>query len=231
MKVITIVWLVLAALLVVLNRAAHYWLGYSETPEAFALSDRFFAIMAEFGLFLLLIIPALGTELAKKGRLWSYIGLLGFWPVVIGTFFVVQTFAKSGGELIAQGLRDRVMHELSLDDLRRFAKEVHQARLLHDQDLVSQADTTGLDPEQRYALGQLVTKYPFMHWLFDDDQWYGAALLDHGQDGVVDFQWGGGNRGHWGCSISIDGAKNEPLTGPPPKILRVSDDIYFFFRA
>ena len=33
------------------------------------------------------------------------------------------------------------------------------------------------------------------------------------------------------CFISIDGAKNETIPFPNAKILRVSDDIYFYFRA
>ena len=231
MKVISIVSLVLAALLVIGNRAAHYWLGYSEIPAAFALSDRFFGVMAEFALFMLLIIPALWTEFAKKGRLWSYVGLLGFWPVVIVTFLLIRVATPSGGELTMRGLRDRIMHDYTLDDLRRFAREVDEAGLLKDEDLVNQADTSGFTPQLRYALTQLAEKYSFMRWLEDDEQWFGPSLLNHAQDGVVDFEWGGGNRGHWGCSISINGSKNEPVSGPPAKILRVSDDIYFFFRA
>jgi hypothetical protein len=230
MKIITIVWLVLGALLVVLHRVAHYWLGYAESPAAFAVTDPFFGVMAEFVLFLLFIFPAIGTELAKKGRAWSFIGLLGFWPVVLLTFFLVQTFAIPGGEVTMRGLRDRVMDDYSLDDLRHFAKDVNDGEILKDEDLVSQSETSGLTDSQRAALAQLVSKYPLMHWLDDDEKWFGPSLLDYGQDNVVAFEWGGDNRGRWGCSISVDGSKNEPVYGSPMKVLRVSDDIYFYFR-
>jgi hypothetical protein len=231
MKIITIVWLVLATLLVVLNHAGNYWLGYSETPTALAVTNRFFGLLMEIALFLLFVIPALWTELARKQRLWSYVGLLGFWPLVILTFYLVQTFAKPAGELIAQGLRDRVMRDVTLDELRHFAKEVNDAGFLKVEDLVNPLDISPLTSQQRDGFAKLGAKYPFMHWLDDGDQLRGPSLLNCGQDDVVEFEWAVKNRGHWGCSISIDGAKSETIPFPDAKILRVSDDIYFYYRA
>ena len=231
MKIVAVVWLVLAAFLVVVNHAGNYLLGYLETPAALAITDRFFGLLAEFVLFLLFIIPALISELAQKGRLWSFIGLLGFWPVVIVTFLLLQTFAKPPGDLMVQGLRDRVMRDFSLDDLRQFAKQVRDGEFLKDEDLVNPLNLSGLTFQQKQLFAQLIAKYPFMRWMDDGDKLDGPCLLNYGQEGVVEFEWGIENRGHWGCSISIDGAKNEGIPVPDAKIIRVSDDIYFYYHA
>jgi hypothetical protein len=230
MKIVTIVWLVLAALLVILHRAAHYWLGYSETTAAFAVSDRFFGILAEFALFLVFIVPAAVSDLAKKGRLWSVIGLAGFWPVVLATYLLLNLIAPSDGKLIAMGLRDRVMGELKPVDLHQFANDVTAAKLLDNEDLINEADTSDLTKEQRLLLFDLDQKYAFMHWLNDGDEWHGPSITNYAQTGVIDFEWGGGSRGRWGCSISVDGGKNEPPSEIPGEIVRVSDDIYFYYR-
>jgi len=230
MKIITIVWLVLASLLVVLNHVGNYWLGYSESPTALAVTNRFFGLLAEIVLFLLFIIPALWTELTGKQRFWSYVGLLGFWPLVILTFYLVQALAKPAGDLIAQGLRDRVTRDVPLDDLRHFAKEVNDAGFLKEEDLVNPLDISPLTKQQKDLFAGLVAKYPFMHWLDDGQQLRGPSLLNCGHDEVVDFEWTVENRGHWGCSISIDGAKNEINSFPDAIILRASDDIYFYYR-
>jgi hypothetical protein len=76
----------------------------------------------------------------------------------------------------------------------------------------------------------LGAKYPFMHWLDNGDQLRGPSLLNYGEEGTVDFEWGFENRGHWGCSISVDGAKNDTIPFPHANILRASDDIYFYYR-
>lgn len=230
MKIITIVWLVLAILLVVLNHAGNYWLGYSETPTALAVTNRFFGLLVEIALFLLFIIPALWTELTGRQRLWSYAGLLGFWPLVILTFYLLQALANPAGDLIAHGLRDRVLRDVSPDQLRHFAKEVKEGEFLKDADLLNALDTSGLTARQQTLFAQMQAKYPFMHWLDDGDQLRGPSLLNCGQDDVVEFEWAVKNRGRWGCSISIDGAKNETIPFPNATILRVSDDIYFYYR-
>jgi hypothetical protein len=230
MKVVSIVWLVLAALLVVLHRAAHYWLGYSETTVAFAITDRFFGILAEVALFVLFLIPAAISDLRKKGRLWSVVGLAGFWPVVLVTYFLVHVAMPSGGKLIAMGLRDRVLRDFQPADLHFFANDVAAAQFLVNEDLVNEADMSDLTREQRGLMLDLDKRYDFMHWLNDGDQWHGPSITNYAQPGVVDFEWGGGKRGRWGCSISIDGGKNEPPAEIPGEIVRASDDIYFYFR-
>lgn len=230
MKIVTIAWLVLAALIVVLHHAAFYGLGYFETPAFFAFTDRFFAVMTEFALFLLFLIPAAISDLAKKGRLWSVIGLAGFWPVVIVTFLIVGRVAPARDDLVVRGLRDRVMRDFKPEELHRFARDVDASGLLVDQDLVNEGDTSGFTAAQRTALQRLDKAYAFMHWLNDGDQWHGPSITNYAQPGVVDFEWGGGQRGRWGCSVSIDGKRNDPPPDPPANILRVSDDIYFYFR-
>lgn len=229
MKFLTIPWVVLAALVVIQNHASSYYLGYWETPTWLALSNKLFGLMAVIVIFMLFILQALWCELVKKKRFWSYIGLLVFWPVVLVTFWAGK--ASPEGGLIAHGLRDRVMRDVPLEQLREFAKEVEAAGLVKTEDLVNPADTSALKHEQKVELVKLVEKYPFMKWLNDGDRLLGPNLLDYGNPGIVNFEWAVQNRGHWGCSISVAGGKNEDIPFPDAKIYRVSDDIYFYYRA
>ncbi len=65
-----------------------------------------------------------------------------------------------------------------------------------------------------------------MRWLDDGRILTGPSILNQGDDNIVMFEWGG-PFGHWGCSISVDGKKNDPYPAIMP-VLRASDDIYFY---
>ena len=130
MKTISILCLAFASLLVVLNHAAEYWLGYSESSQALLASGPIFIFGAESILFLVFVFLALSTYLTNKHRAWCLSMVVIFWPLVILTFVLLQIFLGSTGALIVRGLHDRVMHDYTLNDLRQFAKDVDQARLI-----------------------------------------------------------------------------------------------------
>ena len=231
MKIASIACLVLASLLVVLNHLANYWLGYSETPRAdFAADPVFGLFIMEFPLFLILIILAIITLFLKKHRLWLLAVLISFWPLVILIGFLTQTFCSTESSLILRGLHDRIMHDYTLDDLRHFASDVDQSGILKSGQgygYVNHGEFSHLTPQQREAFEQLRKKYPFMRWMDDGRIMHGPSI--YGEKGVVDFEWGGALSGHRGCSISINGSKNEPYLDPQVVTLRLSDDIYLYF--
>jgi len=228
MKTASIACLVLGSLLVVLNHLANYWSGYSETSGALFVADPVFGLgFMESILFLILIILFIVTLCLKKHRVWVLIGLIIFWPVSVLTGFLTVTFCGSGASLVLRGLHDRIMHDYTLDDLRHFARDVNQAGILKS-GWVNHGDISSLTPQQKDAFDQLRREYPFMHWMDDGRMSHGPSILNYGEKDVVDFEWGGALPGHWGCSISVNGSKNEPQPDPQIITLRLSDDIYLF---
>lgn len=228
MKIACIFCLILAIVLVVLNHSAEYWLGYSESQRALLAADPIIGLMLESALFLILFILALSTIFLKKHRLWLLSTVAIFWPLVILTVMLTRHVLEPGGSLIMRGLHDRVMHDYTLADLRHFAKDVNEAGLIKI-DWINHGDVSAMGDAQKKTFAQLRKKYPFMIWMDDGRILHGPSLLNYGQEGVVDFEWGGALTGHWGCSISIDGSKNDPSLLNPAFVIRVSDDIYFFF--
>jgi len=120
------------------------------------------------------------------------------------------------------------MHDYTLNDLRQFAKDVDQARLIKV-GWINHGDLSYLTDDQKAVFYILQKKYPFMLWMNDGRILHGPSIANFGDDNIVNFEWGGALPGHWGCSISIDGSKNEPEPDPDRTLLRVSDDIYFYF--
>ena len=225
MKTACIACLVLGSLLVVLNHLANYWCGYSETLGALDAVDPILGLLAESVLFVILIILFIVTLFLKRHRVWLLIGLVIFWPVVILTGFVTQTFCGTSSSLVLRGLHDRITHDYTLDDLRHFAKDVDQAGILKS-GWVNHGDISDLTPQQKDAFAQLKKRYSFMRWMDDGRFLHGPSIL--GEKGIVCFEWGGALPGHWGCSISVNGSKNEPQPDPQIVTLRLSDDIYLY---
>jgi hypothetical protein len=179
-------------------------------------------------LFLFLIVLVIVALFLKKHRVWLLAGLISFWPLVILIGFLTQTFCGTAPSLVLRGLHDRIMHDYTLDDLRHFASDVDQAGILKS-GWVNHGDISYLTPQQKEAFEQLRKKYSFMHWMDDGRILTGPSILNYGEKGDVAFEWGGALPGHWGCSISINGSKNEPYPDSQAVILRLSDDIYLFY--
>jgi len=231
MKTSSIVCLALAGFLVVFNHLSNYWLGYSESKMAFAATDPILGLLVEIGLFACLFCLVM-FSLSRKPRSWLPLGsLFAFWPIVILTFVLTKTCFGLPGSLIAHGLRDRVMHDYTLEDLRHFARDVSQGISFKSSTgfgkWINHGDTSELTETEKRLYAQLKEKYSFLHWMDNEKGSGGPSILNQGDDGIVNFEWGG-PLGHWGCSVSINGAKNEPVPDPDTTIFRVSDDIYFY---
>jgi len=232
MKTASIACLVLAGLLEVLNHWANYWFGYSETMRADLAADPILGFIAKSIPFLILIVLFIVALFLKKHRVWLLAGLISFWPLVTLTGFLTQTFCGTAPSLVLRGLHDRLVHDYTLDDLRHFASDVDQSGILKSgQGYVDHGDISSLNLtyQQKEAFEQLRKKYPFMHWMDDGRITHGPSILNYGEKGVVDFEWGGALQGHWGCSISTNGSRNEPHPDPQVIILRLSDDIYLYY--
>ena len=223
MKRTPIVCLALAIFLVVWNHTAAYRLGYSETAQGLAEGGLIFGFLVKFGLFACLLFLVIVSFFQKQRSMWPLYSLIAFWPLVMLT----QTILGPDDSQVLRGLRDRVMHDYTLDDLRQFARDVNQSGILKNGRWINHGDTSGLSESEKVTYGALKQKYAFMHWLDDGRGLTGPSILNQGDDDIVNFEWGGALMGHWGCSISVNGAKNDPYPATFP-VIRVSDDIYFF---
>jgi len=123
--------------------------------------------------------------------------------------------------MIIYGARDHVLQVASPDDLRRFARDFHQAI---PYTAVSHGAVGSLDDEQAASYHRLQAAYPFMKWALEPGE--GPSIYE--RDDRMNVEWGGPAEGHWGFSVTLDGKKNESDKGPRAEILRVSDDIFFY---
>jgi hypothetical protein len=120
------------------------------------------------------------------------------------------------------GMRDRMMRDYSLDDLRHLARDVD--RIPRSPDLPG-STTKGWMRDELGETG-LKKKYSFLMWPKDPDIQGPSYIAE--TDGVVDVRWGGALIGHWGFSVAVNGKRIE--LDPGTKISRVSDDIFFVFE-
>ena len=164
----------------------------------------------------------------KRHRLILIIVVVLFWPLVILSFKCSNSIFGTHPSLVLSSLRDRIAHDFTLDELRHFAHDVNQSGII-SKDWINHGEISGLTNEQKNTFAQIKNKYSFMHWMDDGGICHGPSILNYGKQGVVDFEWGGALPGHWGCSISIDGTKNDSNLGPDSTVLHLSDDIYLYY--
>lgn len=225
MKIASIVCLVLAILLAELNYWASYWLGYSETMHAFHATSPFVVLFAHFCLFSILTILVIWASILKRHPRWMLTCIIGYWPLVISTSLLTHTVCGSSQFHLLRGLRDRITHDYTLDDLRHFAGDVDRSGILNS-GWINHGDISLLTDQQKEVFDQLRKKYPFMHWMDNGRFLHGPSIM--GNDSIVSFEWGGALSGHWGCSISTNGSKNDFDSDTTSTILRLSDDIYLY---
>ena len=173
-------------------------------------------ITAPSDLILLLILGVVWivSLCIRKNRLWTTVTLLSG-IAVIALLFVLP----APGSLVVYGIRNRVMEQFSIDDLRHFARDVHEKR--------PNIDITENDPsikEQGADYDKLEQQYSFMKWGIGGKG--NPYIID--RDGLLTVEWGGALPGHWGFSVRMDGGKNSPDPEPLTHVLRASEDIYFY---
>jgi hypothetical protein len=123
--------------------------------------------------------------------------------------------------MVIYGVRNHVLQVSSPDDLRRFARDFHEAIPYQ---AIAHGSVESLSDNQAAAYRKMQESYPFMKWTLDAGD--GPSIFE--RDSRVNVEWGGSTAGHWGFSITVDGAQNRPNKGPRSEILPVSDDIYFY---
>jgi hypothetical protein len=153
----------------------------------------------------------------RSDTVWSAAMLCGF-IASMGLQLYVLPHPRS---LVIYGLRNHVMQVCAPDDLRHFARDIHR-------DIpgitLSNGAADSLSENQAAAYRKLRETYPFLQW--DLGPTGGPTIYERGD--AINIDWGGPAVGHWGFSVTFDGAKNGSDKGPRAEILRVSDDIYFY---
>ncbi len=109
----------------------------------------------------------------------------------------------------------------TLDDLRRFAREVHEKIPGID---VTENESNQEIQDRGDVYAKLREEYPFMKWGIGGK---GNPYI-YDREGTMKVEWGGALPGHWGFAIALDGKRIDPEPDPDTRILRVSDDIYFY---
>lgn len=226
MKLISILCLGLWMAAQVIDYTYSYYQGYYETENSlFDFCDLMwllFGVISFFGILSLLIF----SLVQKRHRLWmAYVLMVIFIP-----FFIPKAILPSPGDMMAYGLKNRIMHDYTLEDLRHFARDVNDAGILKGNG-IDHGNISDLADPQKETFEQLAKKYPFMHWMDDGQTFRGPSIFDYG--GQIWVEWGGPLIGHRGCSISIDGRRNNPDIEAGSDVIEVtlpvSDDIYFFY--
>ncbi len=213
MKITAALCLALQIALIGMEYIVSYCQGFYEKPNHLFLLLPLWVAPFYFLIFLTLGSLAMFSLGRNLHRFWVTSAFLTFFVILIVTNLILP----APGNMLAYGLRNRVMRDYTLDDLRKFAHDADQAGLLKE-------SAPGSITPPAEALTQLEIKYPFIR---SKDNW-GPRLMNFGDEDVVNFVWGGALTGHWGCSIGIDGRKNEPDQVGHGLALPVSEDIYFF---
>jgi len=229
-RVAAVCLLLLSCVLAALNFWANYWLGYSESPRALFASARVVGFAAECVVFLVFMALAFVGIFQKGNGNFLLNVFLAFWPLYFLTLYSSRMVLGPAHALVLRGLHDRIAQDVTLDELRHFARDVDKSGILPtERDWINHGDVSRLDSEKREAFSRLKAKYVFLRWMDDGKNLNGPSIAKSNYKGFVDFEWGGPLPGHWGCSISINGSKNDPHAGDLEAILRLSDDIYLYF--
>jgi hypothetical protein len=216
-KIISFTCLVLLVAISLVKYPATYWMGYEE-KTFYILADPVMMGVPWLLIATILIITWVSSLIRRKCYWWTTAMVAGLLIVV-----TVEHFVPGARGLIVYGLRDRVMRDYSLDDLRRFSREVNQDGLLSGGRWINHGDASGLTDSEKAAYEELKQKYAFLRWMRT-----GASIINYQDNDVVNFEWGGALWGHWGCSITVDGKKNESEIENGTMVVPVSDDIYFY---
>jgi hypothetical protein len=170
--------LVLAAICLMTRYVLCYWCGYYQKSFAPIFWQELFALLG-FILFLILSIVWIISLLQRKHRLWITTMLAGLLAFMGLKFILPQPH-----DLILYEMRDGMLRNYELDDMRHFARDIDEltlpstilagTRIFMHQDLDS-------------VKTRLNEKYPFLAQC--------ESIAE--TDGVVNVDWGGFEN-HWG---------------------------------
>ena len=202
--------LILAVVCLISRYVLCYWCGYyqkSFAPIGLQELLAFFGLVLIFASFVTWIV----SLIQRQQRIWTTT-LLAALFVLWGLKYILPW----PHDLILYGLRDGMLRNYGLANMRQFARDIHETPtptnlppvfgkiFMHQEDL---------NPLKMHMGG----KYPFV-----------AQCEAVGEfNDIVQIDWGGFEN-HWGVSIAVDGKRIDPQhLEPGHRIIRASDDIYF----
>jgi len=175
-------------------------------------------VLTVIGLSLLILLGTWVVSLfLRKNRLWTTVVFLCAIAFTGPLWMLLPP-----GSLVVYGLRNHIMELWTLDDLRRFTHEVEQEM---PGIIVHENESDYVIKRRGDAYDKLREKYSFMKWGIGGK---GNPNISE-RDDALNVMWGGALFGSLGFSISIWGKRIDPHPDPETKVLRMSDDIYFYY--
>ena len=197
--------------------ALNYWLGYHE-QSYLPLAWQLLLVLISFVVFLYLLFIWIISLVRKNQRLWTT-GMIVIVFILMGLGWVLPP-----RDMIIYGLRERLLQDYTLEELRSFAKDIDQA--LPQSHQISR-NTKILDREDLTKNG-LKEKYSFLSWMKVAHSDGPAYVSEKG--GVVNVRWGSSFLGRWGFSVAVNGGKLDLPSESYSKALRLSDDIFVVYE-
>jgi hypothetical protein len=198
--------------------------GLGEYPGWYSMgwvtgsSQRYFNPFTELAAIFICLPLLLGCWIVslflRRHRLWTTTILAG--AVLSYTFLFL--LLPPPGCMTIYGIRDHVMKVATLDDLRNLAREIDKNPIDLDENTVLDSGDT------LKRLRPLQQRYPFLAW----------GIGGHGNpyvsvtDDILKIEWGGALPGHWGFCVAANGVRITPPADPDLRVIRMSDDIYFY---
>lgn len=202
-----------------------YWQGYIGNDYRTSASIGY-SLLFFLGLSLLILVWFVATSFFRKRlRVWHIGSLLLFFGILS-----LFHFLPSPEIAWVYGVKHRVLHDFTPEDLRQFARDVTKAHVVREGggDLAGwnsypSASNTPLSETQKLAISQLRKSYFFLS--NPDD---GPSVLTYPNE--VTLQWGPADDEEiWcGCSIMLDGKQHNGVDSRLT-VIPVSNDIIFYY--
>ena len=198
-----------------LRYVGNYFYGYSGM-SGFPITLQFISCIVEYLMFPMMLLAWVLAAIRNNDPSWT-----SRFMVVFLAWSALTCFLPRPSQLIASGLRDRIIKEYGVTKLRQFAHDFDQLPQIAAYDSSSRKIYMRTDL-LRTGLAQ---KYPFLAWMKISPRNIGPSYIAE-KNRVVDVRWGGALWGHWGFSVALDGKCLDPVI-PAATILKVSDEVYF----
>lgn len=192
----------------------YYSCGYHQKSINSILRQELLALLGLAFSFLFLFIIWIGSLFRRKHRFWTTAMLIG-----LLAFMELKSKLPKPHDWILHGMRDGMLRNYGLDDMRHFARDFNQLPDIPENDV---------DGHTKFYWNRLVNddlaktglkeKYLFLANCED--------VIE--RDGIVHVDWGGFEN-HWGFFVAVDGKKIDTQHwDPDARIIRVSNDVVFF---
>lgn len=218
LKIFSFLFLVIIVTVIIGRPILAYWIGYYEWSFKPLFVSFLLDIIKDVS-FLALLTIWITALVTKKQKLVSALFLL-FSVILFGLNAVFPT----DGAMIVLGLKNRLIDDCSLDNLREFAQEFNCTPSTENQNHLGVKSFN----QEDLAKTSFKNKYPFLAWV---DSGFGkgpSGVSEYNQN--VHVRWGGALVGHWGFSIGVNGAKVDLPSELGSTVIRLSDDIVVIYE-